>query len=178
MVTVNENWDSGRERIIKQNILIGNYEGAIDAALKARRNAEALIIAYSVDQRLFKKTLETFFTETTEKFITDVLRHIAHRDTSDLVQKYDLNKWRECVALIYSIASSDRRPALLKELAERLQTEISDNVSTNPNSIIPDDYPVVLCLTLAEDFKGVTDIYFNHLSLLKGGSRSRKEAAV
>ena len=148
-ITVNENWDIGRERLIKQNILIGNYEGAIDAALKCRRNAEALIIAYSVDQNLFKQTLETFFTETTEKFITDVLKHIAHRDASELVQKYDLSKWRECVALIYSIASRDRRPALLQELAERLRSEVQDNVCNNPNQIIPADYPVVLCLTLA-----------------------------
>jgi protein transport protein SEC31 len=39
MVQRNFNWDIGRERIIKQNMLIGNYEGAIDAALKCGRTA-------------------------------------------------------------------------------------------------------------------------------------------
>jgi hypothetical protein len=29
----------GKEKIVKQNILIGNYEGAIDAALKCGRTA-------------------------------------------------------------------------------------------------------------------------------------------
>ena len=62
MIARNFNWDMGKERLVKQNILIGNYEGAIDAALKCGRTAEALIIAYSVDQNLFATTLKTFFT--------------------------------------------------------------------------------------------------------------------
>ena len=59
---LNNNWDIGRERLIKHNMLIGNYDGAIDAALKCGRTAEALIIAYSVDQNTFNNTLKTFFT--------------------------------------------------------------------------------------------------------------------
>ena len=56
------NWDLGKERLIKQNLLIGNYGGAIDAALKCGRTAEALIIAFSQGQDIFKATLKTFFT--------------------------------------------------------------------------------------------------------------------
>lgn len=48
----------GVEKIIKENIIIGNYEGAIDCALKCGRLAEALLIAYSQKQELFKKTIE------------------------------------------------------------------------------------------------------------------------
>jgi hypothetical protein len=72
-----------------------------------------LIIAYSVDQNLFKNTLKTFFTETTDNFITNVLKHIAIKDALELVKKYDLNKWKECVALIYSLASREKRSQLL-----------------------------------------------------------------
>ena len=43
-------------------MLIGNYDGAIDAALKCGRTAEALIIAYSVDPNTFNSTLKAFFT--------------------------------------------------------------------------------------------------------------------
>lgn len=62
MIPRNFNWDMGKERLVKQNLLIGNYEGAIDAALKCGRTAEALIIAFSVDQNLFSTTLKTYFT--------------------------------------------------------------------------------------------------------------------
>lgn len=49
-----------------------------------------MIIAYSVDQNLFTTTLKTFFTETTDNFITDVLKCIAYRDPVELINKYDL----------------------------------------------------------------------------------------
>ena len=39
MVPRNFNWNTGKERLIKHNILIGNYEGAIDAAIKCGRTA-------------------------------------------------------------------------------------------------------------------------------------------
>jgi protein transport protein SEC31 len=60
--------------------LIGNYTGAIDAALKCGRGAEALVIAYSQGQDIFKSTLKTFFTETTDPFITGTLRYIADKE--------------------------------------------------------------------------------------------------
>jgi len=46
-VSKNTNWDVGAENLIKNNILIGNYEGAIDAAMKCGRTAEALLLAHS-----------------------------------------------------------------------------------------------------------------------------------
>lgn len=46
-VSKNINWDTGIEKIIKENLIIGNYEGAIDCAMKCGRTAEALLIAHS-----------------------------------------------------------------------------------------------------------------------------------
>jgi hypothetical protein len=43
-VSKNINWNAGVERIIKRNIYIGNYEGAIDCALKSGRIGEALLL--------------------------------------------------------------------------------------------------------------------------------------
>jgi len=39
-----------------------------------------LIIAYSLDQNAFNSTLKTFFTETTDNFITDILKNITYSD--------------------------------------------------------------------------------------------------
>lgn len=72
-------------------------------------------------QTLFNNTLKTFFTETTDNFITDILKNIAYKDPFELVNKYELQKWKECIALIYSISSRDKRPQLLRALAERLR---------------------------------------------------------
>jgi protein transport protein SEC31 len=99
--------------------LIGNPGGAIDAAIKCGRTAEALIIAYSQGQDVFKSTLKTFFTETTDTFITSILRHIADKESDELIKKYQLSQWKECIAFIYSLAR-DQRGHLLKLLATRL----------------------------------------------------------
>ena len=56
--------------------------------MKCGRTAEALVIAYSVGQNLFNTTLKTFFTETTDDFIRDILRNIAYKDPIELVNKY------------------------------------------------------------------------------------------
>lgn len=39
MVPRNSNWAIGKEKLIKENMLIGNYNGAIDAAIKCGRTA-------------------------------------------------------------------------------------------------------------------------------------------
>lgn len=52
----NINWDAGVEKIIKKNLLIGNFEGAIDCSLKCGRVAEALLLAYSTSEMLFDST--------------------------------------------------------------------------------------------------------------------------
>jgi protein transport protein SEC31 len=178
MVPRNFNWDIGREGLVKQNILIGNYEGAIDAALKCGRTAEALIIAYSVDQNLFNNTLKTFFTETTDNFITDVLKHIAYKDALELVRKYDLGKWKECVALIHTLAPRDKRPALLRVLADRLRSETDlAALETSPN-LLPENYAPVICYILAEDFAEIANIYWLNIGRLRSGTVDRKAAAL
>jgi len=81
-----------------------------------------LIIAYSVGPESFNTTLKTFFTETTDSFITDTLKPLAHKDSEELVRKYDIDKWKECVAMVFTITNSKRAP-LLKMLAGRIKQE-------------------------------------------------------
>lgn len=44
--------------MIKENMIVGNYEGAIDCSMKCGRVAEALLIAYSQNADLFKATID------------------------------------------------------------------------------------------------------------------------
>lgn len=48
-ISLNANWNTGVERSIKDNLIVGNFEGAIDCAMKCGRVAEALLIAYTQD---------------------------------------------------------------------------------------------------------------------------------
>lgn len=151
MVPRNFNWDLGRERLIKQNLMIGNYGGAIDAALKCGRTAEALIIAYSQGQEIFNSTLKTFFTETTDDFIKGILKHIADKESEELIKKYQLASWKECIAFIYSMVR-DQRSHLLKLLSTRLLQEQNSSEKA------------LVCLVLAEDFAEILALLSKQLA--------------
>lgn len=50
-------------------MIVGNYEGAIDCAMKCGRVAEGLLIAYSKGEQAFKTTMDEYFTSQTDTFI-------------------------------------------------------------------------------------------------------------
>ena len=52
-ISRNTNWNEGIEKIIKQNLLIGNLEGAVECALKAGRTVYIYIYIYIYRQRRF-----------------------------------------------------------------------------------------------------------------------------
>lgn len=93
------------------------------------------------------------------------MKHIAFKDIEELVNKYDLEKWKECVALIFSQSSSSKRNALLNLLAERILNEFSTE---------EDQQPAIYCYILAEEFNKIVDIYHRKIVSLKQNTRSRK----
>lgn len=109
------------------------------------------MIAYSQGQEIFKSTLKTFFTETTDPFITGTLRYIADKELEDMVKKYPLPQWKECVAFIYSLVR-DHRAEHLKTLAQRLLQDANEK----DNALI--------CLALAEDFNELLQLFNKSIS--------------
>lgn len=118
------NWNAGVEKIIKENILVGNYEGAIDCALKCGRNAEALLIAYSKSPELFQQTMKSFFTACTDNFIKNIFQPLVEKDLKFILENYDLSNWRECAALLCTASSSlNVFEALMIQLSNRFNTD-------------------------------------------------------
>lgn len=105
-ISKNVNWDASIEKIIKQNVLIGNYEGAIDCALKCGRSAEALLLAYSHSTELFEATTNAFFVASKDTFIKNVFKYIVEKENKEIAKTYDVKDWREVAAL--SITSKKR----------------------------------------------------------------------
>ena len=106
-ITKNTNWNAGIEKIIKDNILIGNIEGAVDSALRCGRVAEAFLLAYSKGTDFFRATFESYVTSCNESFVKNVIRFLVEDQISDLVQKYPLEDWKECVALCLSLSKEN-----------------------------------------------------------------------
>jgi len=106
-ITKNTNWNAGTEKIIKDNILIGNIEGAVDSALRCGRVAEAFLLAYSKGIDFFRATFETYVTSCNDSFVKNVIRYLVEDQIHELVQKYALEDWKECIALCLSLAKEN-----------------------------------------------------------------------
>lgn len=117
----NENWDAGLEDMIRRNLMIGNPHGAIDCAIKAGRYAHAFLIAYSRrDQPELLQAAAEGIALLNADPISDMLQSAIEGKVEDLIDSYDLNRWRELAAFIISNFSA-RREQLLALLADRLE---------------------------------------------------------
>ena len=117
----NENWDAGLEDLIRRNLMIGNLHGAIDCAIKAGRYSHAFLIAYSRQDKpeLLQAAAEGMALLNADP-ISDMLQSSIEGKVEDMIEAYDLSRWRELAAFIISNFPSQREP-LLSLLANRLE---------------------------------------------------------
>lgn len=121
-VTVrNENWDAGLEDMIRRNIVIGNFHGAIDCAIKAGRYAHAFLIAYSKKDcpELLLAAAEGISLMNNDR-ISSILQSMIEEKTDDIVEAHDLERWKELSALIISNYPK-QKSSLLCQLSSKLQ---------------------------------------------------------
>ncbi len=118
-ISRNTNWDAGAEKIIKKNILIGNFDGAIDSAAKCGRWVEALLLSHSKGEEKFLATMESYFLSRKDVFIKNTLRNVVERKFENLVHFYDLAAWRELVVLLITNAPPHLVPSLYEKIAQR-----------------------------------------------------------
>ncbi|KAM3132426.1 hypothetical protein pb186bvf_015526 [Paramecium bursaria] len=126
-VSRNTNWDVGVERIIKDNLIIGNYEGAIDCALKSGRAAEALLLAYSQGKDMFESTMSTFLTSQTDYFLKNLIKHIVLKQPEEIAKNYELNNWKEVAAMVHQNDVNSFK--ILQALGDRFINERKDENS-------------------------------------------------
>jgi len=76
------------------------------------------------------------------------------------------------------MSSKDKRPELLRLLAERLVNESEEGQQEQGQTLIPETYPPIICSILAEDFHHIAEIYSNSLKAFPSGSLARKSAVI
>ena len=146
----NINWNAGIEKLIKENILVGNIEGAVDCALKCGRVAEALTLAYTKGHEFFISTVKTHFTASKEPFLKTVIKNLAEDDIEELVESYSLTDWKECLALIATQCEGKELRDMINIIGDRFMKEKKDSTHA------------VLCYILARNIQGILEIYMNN----------------
>jgi len=85
-VSTNTNWDAGAEDLIKRNLLIGNFRGALDCAIQNQRYAHAFLIAYAKkdDPELMQLAADNFSLLIQDP-VSKMLQKIINNDIEDMI---------------------------------------------------------------------------------------------
>ncbi len=118
------------EPMIRQAVVVGNFQAAVDCCMQAGLMAEALLLAQCGDQALWLKTQSRFFEmhKSRHPFL-GVLHAIIKTELMDYVVNSNLAQWRETLAVIGTYGKSDEFPGMCEALAARLETAQNANAA-------------------------------------------------
>ena len=121
---LNRNWQRGLESYIKKNIIMNNYEGAIDCALKANRIFEAFMIAYSHPhdrEKYFEYLIERFSIQNKDSFLQNFLQPLTQKDYGSILESLDPEEWRDALTFIVkNIENEAERKQFYNKLIDKL----------------------------------------------------------
>ncbi|CAD7701117.1 unnamed protein product [Ostreobium quekettii] len=109
-----------KEDEIQRALIVGNYEAAVEACIKADRMADALIIAHAGGSALHKKTMKRYMEANPRPFMT-MISAVIDNDFEVLINQRLVSQWRETLALVISYVNDQESWSSLSEaLAARL----------------------------------------------------------
>lgn len=117
-VQVNLNWNLNDEKYIKASLLAGELELAMENAFKAKRDAEALLIA-SNDPELFQKAKQEYFKRSSDIFIKNVFASIINKNFNHLLSG-NLKDWKEYLLYGLTYLDNNQFTQFSKLLGEKL----------------------------------------------------------
>lgn len=119
------------ENAVKEALLVGNFEAAVECCFRTGNLADALLLASCGGAELWTKTQERYFAvETPKRPFLNIVSAIIRNQLEDLVANSDPVRWEETLALLSTYGQSDEFPKLCIALGERLEAA-GDNHSAN-----------------------------------------------
>lgn len=119
-------WSSGIEAIIKECVLIGNVEAAVELCIHKDRMADALLLSSFGGEQLWNKTKNIYINKKNDSFLKNV-NYILDNKLDMLVKNVDLNYWVEALSILCTYALNNSNfNSLCEALAKRLQHEKFD----------------------------------------------------
>ncbi|KAF7169947.1 hypothetical protein CNMCM6106_004805 [Aspergillus hiratsukae] len=113
------------EKGITRALLLGNFEKALDVALKEDRMSDAFMIAICGGQKCIEKAQEHYFSKQTDgpNYIR-LLASIVGKNLWDVVHNADLSNWKEVMAALCTFADDNEFADLCEALGDRLEEQI------------------------------------------------------
>ena len=145
----NTNWNVGNEKLIKNSLLLGELESAVELLFRNERYSEGLIIA-SLDNNLFNKAKEDYFKLNKDLFVKKFFPAIIDNNF-ELMLKFGLNEWKEY--LFYAKNNLD------KNQFENFSEQLGDKLHLFHKK---DIYPSLICYSFSRKIDKILNLICDH----------------
>lgn len=109
------------ENAVKDALLVGNFEAAVECCFRSNNLADALVLASCGGADLWAKTQAEYFArEAKKRPFLSLVSAVIHNQLTDLVALSDPRKWKETLAVLSTYGKSDEFPTLCATLGDRL----------------------------------------------------------
>jgi len=112
---------TAEDESVRHAVITGNYEFAIDCALKQNKMADALLFAhYAQDDLLWEMVTRRYLDQHTNAFMADTFGFVAKKQFTELVAASSQDQWRQTLAILLSFTDGDELKSLCNALGQRL----------------------------------------------------------
>jgi len=110
------------ENVVKDALLVGNFEAAVECCFRSGNYADALVRASCGGAELWAKTQAEYFSrEAKRRPFLSLVSAVIHGQLTELVGRSDPKKWRETLAVLSTYGQSEEFPSLCAALGDRLE---------------------------------------------------------
>lgn len=107
---------------IKDALLVGNFEAAVECCFRSGNFADALVLASCGGAELWQKTQTEYFARESERRpYLSLVSAVINDQLNELVIASDPANWRETLAVLSTYAKSDEFPTLCAVLGDQLE---------------------------------------------------------
>lgn len=147
-ISKNINWNQGSEKLIKQSLLTGDLESAVEVAMKCGREAEALLIAVSSgNQDLLNKTKNEYFSKNKDLFVRNIFSSIINKNFEALLDYNVIKEWKEYILYAKTYLNDPKFASFAYSIGEKL-------------SNTEETYSAVVCFILGQNFAKCLELLY------------------
>ncbi|KAL2828834.1 protein transport protein sec31 [Aspergillus pseudoustus] len=117
--------ESEADKTITRALLLGDFERALDLALKEDRMSDAFMIAICGGQKCIEKAQEHYFSkQTNSPNYVRLLASVVGKNLWDVVYNAELSNWKEVMVALCTFADDKEFTDLCDALGDRLEEQI------------------------------------------------------
>lgn len=137
---------------VREALVTKNFALAVELSLSRNRIADALVFAKHGGAELWDETCSKFLSAHDDSFIRNLFQPVSERNFTKMVEKSDVNEWKQTLCMILSYASSQQE-------ANQFITELGKKLTTVGHLI-----PAMSCFIVATDLPRLFGIWGDLMS--------------